>query len=69
MTTRPAEMTLVDHHGRKYLTADERQRFFAAVRTHRRPTVQTLAHSVHPRTVALRAEQRFGGSAIEFRSR
>ena len=46
MTTRPAEMTLVDHHGRKYLTADERQRFFAAVRTHRRPTVQTLASTL-----------------------
>ena len=46
MTTRPAEMTLVDHHGRKYLTADEHQRFFAAVRIHRRPTLQTLASTL-----------------------
>ena len=46
MTKPQARMTLVDHHGRKYLTGDERQRFFAAVRTHRRPTVQTLASTL-----------------------
>ena len=37
------DTTLVDQHGRKYLTADERQRFLAAVRAHPKPTVQTLA--------------------------
>ena len=42
MTPTP-DTTLVDQHGRKYLTADERQRFLAAVRAHPKPTVQTLA--------------------------
>ena len=37
------DISLVDHRGRKYLTADERQRFLAAVRVHPRPQVQTLA--------------------------
>ena len=38
--------TLVDARGRKYLTADERARFLAAVRAHRQPTVQTLARTL-----------------------
>ena len=38
-----ANTTLIDQHGRKYLTADERQRFLAAVRAHPKPAVQTLA--------------------------
>ena len=46
MTKPQVGMTLVDHHGQKYLTGDERQRFLAAVRTHRRPTVQTLASTL-----------------------
>ena len=37
---------LVDQHGRKYLTADERQRFLAAVRAHPKPAVQTLARTL-----------------------
>ena len=37
---------LVDHRGRKYLTADERERFLAAVRAHPRPQVQTLARTL-----------------------
>ena len=41
-----AEMTLVDARGRKYLTAEERTRFLAAVRAHRQPTVQTLARTL-----------------------
>ena len=41
-----AEMTLVDARGRKYLTAEERDRFLAAVRAHRQPTVQTLARTL-----------------------
>ncbi len=41
-----AEMTLVDARGRKYLTAQERTRFLAAVRAHRQPTVQTLARTL-----------------------
>ena len=40
------DTTLVDQHGRKYLTADERQRFLAAVRAHPKPTVQTLARTL-----------------------
>ncbi|MDD9982277.1 MAG: hypothetical protein OXU81_13110 [Gammaproteobacteria bacterium] len=39
-------MTLVDARGRKYLTAEERARFLTAVRAHRQPTVQTLAHAL-----------------------
>ena len=35
--------SLVDARGRKYLTAAERKRFLAAVRTHPTPAVQTLA--------------------------
>ena len=34
---------LVNESGRKYLTRDERRRFLAAVRTHRSPSVRTLA--------------------------
>ena len=45
MTPTP-DTTLVDQHGRKYLTADERQRFLAAVRAHPKPTVQTLARTL-----------------------
>ena len=41
--TRGQPGDLVDQHGRKYLTADERQQFLAAVRAHPKPTVQTLA--------------------------
>ena len=37
---------LVDARGRKYLTAEERARFLAAVRAHRQPTVQTLARTL-----------------------
>ena len=35
--------TLVDAHGRKYLTASERGRFLAAVRADPRPAMQTFA--------------------------
>ena len=45
MTPTP-DTTLVDQHGRKYLTADERQRFLAAVRAHPKPAVQTLARTL-----------------------
>ena len=38
--------TLVDERGRKYLTAGERERFLAAVRSHRKPAVQTLARTL-----------------------
>ena len=38
--------SLVDARGRKYLTAEERQCFLAAVRAHRQPTVQTLARTL-----------------------
>ena len=45
--TRPhAAGELVGHRGRKYLTADERTRFLAAVRAHPKPTVQTLARTL-----------------------
>ena len=37
---------LVDARGRKYLTVGERERFLAAVRTHPKPAVQTLAHTL-----------------------
>ena len=37
---------LVDARGRKYLTADERTRFLAAVRAHPKPTTQTLARTL-----------------------
>ena len=37
---------LVDARGRKYLIRDERERFLAAVRTHPRPPVQTLARTL-----------------------
>ena len=40
------DVSLVDARGRKYLTADERDRFLAAVRTHPKPTVQTLARTL-----------------------
>ena len=38
--------TLVDARGRKYLTAKERERFLAAVRSHPKPAVQTLARTL-----------------------
>ena len=38
--------TLVDARGRKYLTAAERERFLAAARSHPKPGVQTLAHTL-----------------------
>ena len=38
--------SLVDARGRKYLTAAERKRFLAAVRTHPKPAVQTLAQTL-----------------------
>ena len=38
--------SLVDARGRKDLTAGERERFLAAVRTHPKPAVQTLAHTL-----------------------
>ena len=41
-----SDISLVDHRGRKYLTADERARFLAAVRAHPRPAVQTLARTL-----------------------
>ena len=44
-TPRPAG-ELVDARGRKYLTADERGRFLAAVRSHPKPTTQTLARTL-----------------------
>ena len=37
---------LVDARGRKYLTADERTRFLAAVRAHPKPQTQTLARTL-----------------------
>ena len=40
------DASLVDHRGRKYLTAEERQRFLAAVRAHPKPQVQTLARTL-----------------------
>ena len=40
------DISLVDHRGRKYLTADERQRFLAAIRAHPKPAVQTLARTL-----------------------
>ena len=41
-----ANFTLVDERGRKYLTAAERTRFLAAVRSHPKPAVQTLARTL-----------------------
>ena len=41
-----ADFTLIDARGRKYLTAAERTRFLAAVRTHPKPAVQTLAQTL-----------------------
>ncbi|MDE0310020.1 MAG: tyrosine-type recombinase/integrase [Acidiferrobacterales bacterium] len=38
-----SKLTLVDRKGRKYLTADERQRFLHAARQAEHPEVQTLA--------------------------
>ena len=46
MTTPHAAGELVNQLGRKYLTADERRRFLAAVRTHPKPTTQTLARTL-----------------------
>ena len=39
-------ISLVDARGRKYLTATERERFLAAVRSHPTPRVQTLAQTL-----------------------
>ena len=41
-----ADFNLVDARGRKYLTDVERTRFLAAVRSHPKPTVQTLARTL-----------------------
>ena len=41
-----ADAILVDHRGRKYLTAEERTRFLAAVRSRPKPTVQTLTRTL-----------------------
>ena len=38
--------SLVDARGRKYLTAGERERFLAVVRSHPKPAVQTLARTL-----------------------
>ena len=46
MTTPRPAADLVDHRGRKYLNAAERTRFLAAVRSHPKPTVQTLARTL-----------------------
>ena len=46
MSTPHGAGALVDARGRKYLTAEERARFLAVVRTHRQPTVQTLARTL-----------------------
>ena len=43
---RSADISLVDHRGRKYLTREERDRFLAEVRAHPRPPVQTLARTL-----------------------
>lgn len=40
------DFTLVDARGRKYLTAKERERFLAAVRSHPKPAVRTLARTL-----------------------
>ena len=40
------DASLIDARGRKYLTADERSRFLAAVRAHPKPPVQTLARTL-----------------------
>lgn len=45
-TTNHATTDLVDPRGRKYVTADERKRFLAAVRAHPKPSVQTLARTL-----------------------
>ena len=46
MSTPHGAGELVDARGRKYLSAEERARFLATVRTHRQPTVQTLARTL-----------------------
>ena len=46
MTPSASAAELVDARGRKYLTSEERDRFLAAVRTHPKPTVQTLARTL-----------------------
>ena len=45
-TINHATIDLVDHRGRKYVTADERKRFLAAVRAHPKSSVQTLARTL-----------------------
>lgn len=44
--TNHTDISLVDSNGRKYLSADERERFLASVRTHPKPTTQTLARTL-----------------------
>ena len=44
--TPSADTSLVDARGRKYLTADERTRFLAAVRAHPKASVQTLCRTL-----------------------
>ena len=46
MTQHASTTELVDHRGRKYLTAEERQRFLTAVRSHPKPTTHTLARTL-----------------------
>ena len=46
MPTPTPDASLIDARGRKYLTADERSRFLAAVRAHPKPPVQTLARTL-----------------------
>ena len=46
MGTPTPDASLIDARGRKYLTRDERTRFLAAVRTHPKPIVQTLARTL-----------------------
>ena len=45
MTPSASAAELGDARGRKYLTNEERDRFLAAVRTHPKPPVQTLART------------------------
>ena len=46
MTPSAGTGELVDARGRKYLTSEERTRFLAAVRTHPKASVQTLARTL-----------------------
>ena len=51
----PAE--LVDQHGRKYPTADERQRFLAAVRAHRRRHADLSTTAIYCTAVGVQARE------------